>query len=522
MITRVVVAAVTLNLASCLMFSTHRAEAASYEVHACRVPSGAPAPAHGWSSTGKAVASMNCPGGAMTVRAPAGSHGPGWSYGLAFSAPSGTNIAGFRRQVEGNLVQVGGGPPPWAWEYIEGGIFVGEQQRTETNVWYNTGAFEASFEYPMPRRLTQLDFSLRCSESQQSGACQENGSQFTLRRVTVQLDDHQLPQIVTAAGSLTEASGPQRGGRSLTLKLRDGGSGLFRVRVEVDGELLSEHPVDDNQGACERPFVLPVPCKLAATVELSLDTTRLTEGPHSVNVRVLDATGVNAAVFGPIPLVVDNVPGPASTEPKACPSTGVATVRRRLSRKTVAFGRSTSIVGQVRNRRTSLRGARISLVDHTSLSQPPRPARVGRRGRFRIRIRPRTSTRLQPILISASGAPQACGKPVQVRVRAGVRLNTTPRALRNGEAIRMRGKLLGSPVPTGGKIVRIQARALGAAAWTTVSQVLTDPQGRFRFTYRFRRTFQSTIYQFRAVATREHGYPYTRGWSRVRRARVDP
>jgi hypothetical protein len=71
-------------------------------------------------------------------------------------------------------------------------------------------------------------------------------------------------------------------------------------------------------------------------------------------------------------------------------------------------------------------------------------------------------------------------------------------------------------------MVRIQARALGAAAWTTVSQVLTDPQGRFRFTYRFRRTFQSTIYQFRAVATREHGYPYARGWSGVRRARVDP
>ena len=49
--------------------------------------------------------------------------------------------------------------------------------------------------------------------------------------------------------------------RRLALRLNDIGSGLYRVRVDVDGERMTELPVDDNQGACMRPFVIPVPCQ---------------------------------------------------------------------------------------------------------------------------------------------------------------------------------------------------------------------------------------------------------------------
>ena len=43
--------------------------------------------------------------------------------------------------------------------------------------------------------------------------------------------------------------------RHLALSLRDAGAGLYRVRVDVDGERMTELPIDENQGACKRPFV---------------------------------------------------------------------------------------------------------------------------------------------------------------------------------------------------------------------------------------------------------------------------
>lgn len=519
---RRVLVAVALAVLASLSISLPGAFAALYEVHACRLPNGEAAPAHGWSATTNAIASINCPGGKMTVRTPPGTHSPGWLYGLSFTAPPSTNIAGFRRYAEVRIVQVPIGPPPWSWNYIEAGTIVGEDELTGLRASSNPRPYDDDFEYPLERRLSRVQFSLECADAQNSGPCQDNGSSFSLRRIAVQLDDYTRPRVLASSGSLLAASGPLKGERHLALKLRDAGSGLYRARVDVDGERMSEHPIDDNQGACKRPFVVPVPCKLTAAVDIPIDTTRISEGSHTIQVRVLDATGVNAAVVGPIAVVVDNLPDPPVRGTSACPPRSVATVKRRLKTKVVRFGRFTSMVGRVSAAQTSLRGARVGLVDNPSLREHPRLARLGRRGRFQIRLRPRVSTKVQPILVSSSGEAKACGKPLQVNVRAGVRLSTSPRRLRNGGSIRMHGRVSGRPLPREGKTVAIQARARGAASWTTVSLIRSDSSGRFAFTYRFRRTFSTTTYVFRAVAPRERGFPYVRGWSRVRHATVSP
>ena len=80
------------------------------------------------------------------------------------------------------------------------------------------------------------------------------------------------------------------------MKLSDVGSGLLRVAVDADGDRMDTRPIDGNQGARRMPFVVPFPCKLNASVDVPIDTTRLTEGTHAITVRVLDATGVNSAV----------------------------------------------------------------------------------------------------------------------------------------------------------------------------------------------------------------------------------
>ena len=60
-------------LAASASFLADEAWAAVYEVRACRPPNGAPAPAHGWTpATSATLASINCPGGKMTVKTPPG------------------------------------------------------------------------------------------------------------------------------------------------------------------------------------------------------------------------------------------------------------------------------------------------------------------------------------------------------------------------------------------------------------------------------------------------------------------
>ena len=404
---------------------------------------------------------------------------------------------------------------------------LGEDTHTDLLGSTNPGSYDDDFEYPLKRygspvQLSRVLFSLKCGDNRNSGACQDNGSSFSLRRIAVKLDDTTPPNVVSSSGSLLAKSSPQRGERHLELKLHDVGSGLYRVRVDVDGDPMSELPVDENQGACKAPFVLPVPCKLDATVDVPVDTTRLSEGRRTIHVRAFDATGVNAAVVGPISIVVDNAPDPPPRGTSACPRKNVATVGRRLRTKVLRFGRSALIVGRVSGSRKSLRGARVGVVDNPSLHGRPRLARIGRRGRFHLRVRPAVSTAIRPILVSARGVARACGKALKLKVRAGLRLVISPRHLRNGQSIRMDGRVVGRHIPRRGKAVAIQARARGAASWTTVTLMRSDSAGRFHFSYRFRKTFQTTTYEFRAVAPRERGYPYMRGWSRVRRAIVSP
>ena len=491
---------------------------AVYEVHACRLPNGDPAPALGWKALAGSVASINCPGGRMAVRVPAGTTAFGDEYGLSFQAPSGTTLAGVSRRAEGQLVSTAA----FTWTYQEAGTPADAGPPFLMASASGTGPIDMTYQYPFRKRLSGLHLLLKCGEGSNTGPCQQTDSYFGIPQIAVKIDDSAAPRVISASGSLLASNGPLKGEKHLAMKLSDVGSGLFRVAVEVDGDRMDARPIDDNQGACRMPFVVPVPCKLTASVDVPIDTTRLTEGTHAITVRVLDATGVNSAEVGPVTIVVDNLPDPPRRGTAACPTRSVATVRRTLKSHIVHYGRAALITGRVVGSKALLKGAHIGVVDNPAIGARSRLVRVRNHGRFRIKVRPRQSTQLRPILVSASGLAQACGKSVKVAVRAGVHLRTTPRHLRNGQSIRMRGRVADVRLPKQGKSVAIQARARGAGSWTTVTLMRTDAAGHFNFAYRFRKTFQTTTYEFRAVVPRERGYPFLRGWSRIRRATVSP
>lgn len=497
------------------------ASAATYEVHACRLPSGEPAPAHGWTTYGlQAASQIGCPGTAMTSRPLDGQHTPGTLLGFAFTAPVGTTIAGYERHADGDTTTVAGAPPPWDWAYGEFGTFVGQSDIRALGVCQNCGVFTAGWLRPnISPRLSRLFSALSCG-SQTANPCQSNGSHFALRWIALRLEDLKPPQVLSASGSIL-AKEPQRGQRHLSLKLRDIGGGLLKTRVELDGQRFAQQSIDDNAGKCRTPFVHPVPCRVSANLELPIDTTRMSEGDHQVAVRVFDATGVNSSLYGPISITVNNVPDPPLAPKLICPSAAAGKLTRRLGTKTTRFGGIASVSGRIAGR-ISVRGGRVALVNSSGTRAAATSARVGHGGRFRIRLRVRRSLLVRPVLLARSGAPRLCGARLRLSVRAGIRFAVTPKRLVNGESIRMRGRLLGLPVPAAGKTIVIQARARGIPTWTRVSSIRVGSSGRFTFHYRFRRTFQRTTYEFRAVAPKQRSYPFTRGWSRVRRAEVLP
>jgi len=127
----------------------------------------------------------------------------------------------------------------------------------------------------------------------------------------IDLRDDIAPVITGMSGSLL-AAGAVNGTRSLSYGATDRGGGLLREQLVVDGQPWIDRAVDPAR-CTAGTFTALVPCPLSVSSTLALDTTRLAEGAHDVELAVWDATGVNGARQGPFPIVVDNVPAPSNT-----------------------------------------------------------------------------------------------------------------------------------------------------------------------------------------------------------------
>ncbi len=107
---------------------------------------------------------------------------------------------------------------------------------------------------------------------------------------------------------------------------------------------------------------------------------------------------------------------------------------------------------------------------------------------------------------------------VKVAVSARSSIGVDRRRVRNGEAVIFGGRLLGRPLPEGGKLVDLQVRLRGR--WRTFATPRTDRAGRWSFAYRFEATRGLVVYGFRARIRREAAYPYELGHSRIVRVTV--
>lgn len=134
------------------------------------------------------------------------------------------------------------------------------------------------------------------------------------------------------------------------------------------------------------------------------------------------------------------------------------------------------------------------------------------RGRFRRAIPPGPSRTIRVRFVGTNRLGGATGA-VTTKVPAAVALKVDRRRLLNGQVVRFHGRLLGKPVPAGGKLVALQAKVPGG--WRTFATPRANARGRFKHRYRFTSTTGLRRYRFRALVEAEPAYPYARGLSKV-------
>jgi hypothetical protein len=133
-------------------------------------------------------------------------------------------------------------------------------------------------------------------------------------------------------------------------------------------------------------------------------------------------------------------------------------------------------------------------------------------GRFRFTVPPGPSRTVRYRYDGTNTIRPTTGD-LTTKVTAAARLKVDRRRLRNGQAVRFAGRLLGKPIPPAGKLVALQAKV--GRGWRTFATPRANAKGRFRHRYRFTATTGVRRYAFRVVVAREAAYPYERGVSRT-------
>ena len=195
-----------------------------------------------------------------------------------------------------------------------------------------------------------------------------------------------------------------------------------------------------------------------------------------------------------------------------------ATLTAPYGVRNVIRGRLTDATG------AGVRNARIELASAID-GRPGAPldkggARTRGDGRFTLILPRNTSSRtlLLRYRSQANDTVAAAEKTLRLKVRVGIRLSVSPHVATRGDSVRLSGRLVGRPLPKGGKVVELQARSAGEP-WITFRTIRASRSGRFATRYTFRRGGPA-VYQMRVRVRAADAYPYATGTSRVVRVRV--
>jgi hypothetical protein len=529
-----------------------QALAGQYHVYSCRMPNGEAAPADGWSPSATGTATVTedtCSqrGGALiaglvgqTTRI-ADTNAATWAFG----APAGETMVAAKLWRAGDAA---GG--------VEGAsvyqIWIAAP--TETDHFEECSYFTSCFAgvgsvgqplssanevvEPTVNLGPHLYIRASCGGTPEFSCAANDGDSdgysavLYLYAADLTLEQAAPPTASNVSGEL--ASAPILTGTSdVAFSANDPGSGVYEALFSVDGQIVQRTALDENAGHCRNvgettdglpAFLYVQPCLSSVSADVGFDTTRVANGAHHLVVSVIDAAGNEATVLDRN-VSFDNPPPPATPGPpngtnaSAQAALTVGWKGSKHERLLSGFDEAHTIVGRLTGvGGTPIGGAQVSVLstpDYAGARTAAMPSmRTSADGSFTLRLPAGMSSRMLSFDYSDDvGSPPVVTRALTLSVRAGVALEITPRTARVGRSIRFSGRLRGGPVPSGGKLLVLEARSPGGA-WLEFDVIRSDARGRFHASYTFKFSGPAD-YQFRVLCEAEADYPFATGASHV-------
>ena len=265
-------------------FAPTTASAGEYSVPFCdRSATGSTA---GWTPSATSGASPlfwyngSCVGGLVYRRFELGAIPAGASADWTFDAPSGTYISWLQMYQDARPRTAGAMDTIHAWQ---------EDGTRRLLAAAGPGGALVSDNYSFPlsgSKVVKLRNSLLCQEG--GAACAGTdpnwnwGNEYLWRGAVVHLVDPSLPSFSAVTGAGWTAA-PVDGQNVIDYAAADTGSGVKEARFYVDGVLRA---TDAAPCVAEQP----VPCPGTSSGHFTLDTTRLSEGQHDLELRLDDGS----------------------------------------------------------------------------------------------------------------------------------------------------------------------------------------------------------------------------------------
>lgn len=194
--------------------------------------------------------------------------------------------------------------------------------------------------------------------------------------------------------------------------------------------------------------------------------------------------------------------------------------RRQPSSLHLAFGHGKRLHGLLTtDQGRPLAGAAVDVVmapQTPGASPQTTTIRTNQQGQFSF-IVPAGPSRLMRIAYGGAAHLQPARRTLRATTQGKVTLSVRPRVVRTPGSVTLSGRVEGSPLPPGGKLVALETWS--AHRWQTFATVHTDERGYFSYAKALTASAPG-VYRLRAALPREAAYPYAGGHSQVRRVRL--
>ncbi len=316
------------------------ADAGVFTLYSCRTPTGAPAPAEGWSVVKQTDvdgrgAGVYCNVGLAVTASLNGrniySSGDSAAVGFSINTPGLT--AGSAVLMRSLLIKATPNAGSWASETITtaDGTLAEQKAFAQTIGNANEPLNPANrLEITQPFKAgTIITARVSCNASEYCGSVDGYLAELLIHQAMIQIQDSISPTFTSAAGDLLQQGAPVAsvsGAPAVVVQASDVGSGLFRLVVTADGVDVATGAFPDGGGRCVplpgtvRGFTTLQPCLGQGSASLTWDTTKVADGLHSVQLLVEDASGNRTVVAAGRTLVANRPGGPGG--PGGVPAVG--------------------------------------------------------------------------------------------------------------------------------------------------------------------------------------------------------